>query len=46
MSHNTEMAHAMEILRRNCAEIAFIPATTDIGLDDDLEEWCLKGTLR
>ena len=36
MSHNTEMAHAMEILRRSCAEIAFIPGTTDIGLDDDL----------
>jgi hypothetical protein len=36
MSHNTEMAHAMEILRRSCAEIAFIPGTTGIGLDDDL----------
>jgi hypothetical protein len=30
------MAHAMEILRRSCAKIAFIPGATDIGLDDDL----------
>ena len=36
MSHNTDMTHAMAILRRSCADIAFIPGTTDIGLDDDL----------
>ena len=37
ISRNTDMAHAMAILRRSCAEeIAFVPGITDIGLDDDL----------
>jgi len=36
MTHNTDMATAMSIVRRTCAEIAFVPGTTDIGLDDDL----------
>ncbi|KAI2505089.1 hypothetical protein MHU86_9365 [Fragilaria crotonensis] len=36
MSHNRELATAMAIVRRTCAELAFIPGTTDIGLDDDL----------
>jgi SAP domain len=36
MAHNADMATAMAILRRSCAEIAFVPGTTDIGLDDDL----------
>ncbi len=36
MSHNRELATAMAILRRTCAKVAFIPGTTDIGLDDDL----------
>jgi hypothetical protein len=26
----------MAIVRRTCSELAFIPGTTDIGLDDDL----------
>jgi hypothetical protein len=36
MSHNRELATAMALVRRICAEVAFIPGTTDIGLDDDL----------
>ena len=36
MSHNRELAFAMAIVRRTCAELAFILGTTDIGLDDDL----------
>ncbi len=38
LCHTTQkwLAHAMEILRRSCAEIAFIQGTTDIGLDDNL----------
>jgi hypothetical protein len=34
--HNRELATAMAILQRTCAEVAFIPGTTDIGLDDNL----------
>ena len=36
VSHNRELATAMAILRRTCAELAFIPGTTDIGINDDL----------
>ncbi len=36
MSHNRELATAMEIVRRTCAELSFILGTTDIGLDNDL----------
>jgi len=36
MSHNRELATAMALVCRICAEVAFIPGTTDIGLDDDL----------
>jgi hypothetical protein len=36
MSHNRELAGAMALVRRICAEVAFVPGTTDIGLDDDL----------
>ena len=34
--HNRELATAMAILQRTCAKAAFIPGTTDIGIDDDL----------
>jgi hypothetical protein len=36
MSHNRELATAMALVCRICAEVAFTPGTTDIGLDDDL----------
>ena len=36
MTHNRELATAMALVRQICAEMAFIPGTTDIGLDDDL----------
>jgi hypothetical protein len=37
MSYNRELATAMlALVCRICAEVAFIPGTTDIGLDDDL----------
>ena len=36
IAQSTDMATAMSIVCRSCAEIAFVPGTTDIGLDDDL----------
>ncbi len=36
MSNNLELATAMALVWQICAEVAFIPGTTDIGLDDDL----------
>jgi hypothetical protein len=36
MSHNLELPTAMAQVCRICAKVAFIPGTTDIGLDDDL----------
>ena len=36
MTHNRDLATAMALVRRICSELAFIPGTTDVGLDDDL----------
>ena len=36
MTHNRELATAMALVRRICADLTFVPGTTDIGLDDDL----------
>ena len=42
MSHNRESATAMALLLvcQICTKVAFIPGTTDVGLDDDLH--CLR----
>ena len=36
MAHTSELATAVEVVRRTNAEIAFLSGVTDIGLDDDL----------
>ena len=42
MAHNTDMATAFSIVCRSCAENAFVPGTTDIGLDNDLLQLCSR----
>jgi hypothetical protein len=36
MTHNSHVASGMEHVRKICSHLAFIPGTSNIGLDDDL----------
>ena len=35
-AHDRDIASAMDVVRRTCAEIAFVSGVTRVGLDDDL----------
>jgi hypothetical protein len=35
-NHDNEVSNAMDILRRNCAQIAYVPEVSYVALDDDL----------